>query len=88
MAVGRDPEIVVSGTTSTTPTWALETHQSDQPFAGSTDTLVEAATQFRMCAALVGRSTPCVEHQLRSPVRFGAFSGLRSTERQLPSHPG
>lgn len=42
-AVERDPEIVVSGTTSTTRTWTLEQHQTNQPFAGSTDTLVEAA---------------------------------------------
>lgn len=42
-AVERDPEIVALGATSATRSWSLERHQTNPPFAGSTDTLVEAA---------------------------------------------
>jgi hypothetical protein len=42
-AVDRDGGIVVAGTASTTRTWSLPEHQTNPPYAGATDVLVEAA---------------------------------------------
>lgn len=42
-AVERDDEIVVAGTTSTTRTWSLPQHQTNLPYSGSIDVLIEAA---------------------------------------------
>lgn len=42
-AVDRDGGIVIAGSTSTTRTWSLPEHQSDPPYAGPIDVLIEAA---------------------------------------------
>jgi DNA-directed RNA polymerase specialized sigma24 family protein len=42
-AVDQDPTVIVSGGTTTTRTWALTQHAGQQPYAGETAPLVEAA---------------------------------------------
>jgi hypothetical protein len=42
-AVERDDEIVVAGSTTATRTWSLLAHQSNDPYSGPHDPLVEAA---------------------------------------------
>lgn len=42
-AVERDDDIVIEGSTTTTRTWALTRHEANEPYAGPTDALVEAA---------------------------------------------